>query len=175
MFGGSLGVILGVIGLPWVAKVVLWVPWLALAWTVAVVQWTASLPFASLTIAGYGTPALVLTYALIFGLRWRRTLQRAGGKLFGWLRRDWVARLATPGAASVLTVTAALLWAGALTQPDGRLHVWFLDIGQGDGILHPDALGPPGAHRRRRQPPGALCGAGRGDALLGPEPGSGRC
>ena len=135
MFGGSLGVILGVVGLPQVATFVLWLPWLALAWTVAVVQWTASLPFASLTIAGYGLPAMIGTYALIFGLRWRGTLQQAGGKLFSWLRVDWLARLATPGLAGALTVTSALVWAGVLTQPDGRLHVWFLDIGQGDGIF----------------------------------------
>jgi competence protein ComEC len=29
----------------------------------------------------------------------------------------------------------ALVWIGALAQPDGRLHVWFLDVGQGDGIF----------------------------------------
>jgi competence protein ComEC len=34
-----------------------------------------------------------------------------------------------------LAVSALLLWAALLTQPDGRLHVYFLDIGQGDGIL----------------------------------------
>jgi competence protein ComEC len=28
-----------------------------------------------------------------------------------------------------------LVWIGSLAQPDGRLHVWFLDVGQGDGIF----------------------------------------
>lgn len=32
-------------------------------------------------------------------------------------------------------VLAALVWAAGLGLPDGRLHVWFLDVGQGDGIL----------------------------------------
>jgi competence protein ComEC len=35
----------------------------------------------------------------------------------------------------VLALIACLLWAAVLTLPDGRLHVDFLDIGQGDGIL----------------------------------------
>ena len=35
----------------------------------------------------------------------------------------------------VVGAVAVLVWAAALAQPDGRLHVWFLDVGQGDGIL----------------------------------------
>jgi competence protein ComEC len=44
-------------------------------------------------------------------------------------------RLVGPATAAALAVIALLLWRMALTQPDGRLHVHFLDIGQGDGIL----------------------------------------
>ena len=32
-------------------------------------------------------------------------------------------------------MAAGLLWWLALTQPDGQLHVYFLDVGQGDGIF----------------------------------------
>ena len=35
----------------------------------------------------------------------------------------------------VACAVAALVWAAVLGLPDGRLHVWFLDVGQGDGIL----------------------------------------
>ena len=56
-------------------------------------------------------------------------------RLAGWWKVDWVSRLATTGAAGVMGVAALLTWSGALSQPDGRLHIWFLDIGQGDGIL----------------------------------------
>jgi competence protein ComEC len=34
-----------------------------------------------------------------------------------------------------LLLVAILVWSVALTQPDGRLHVSFLDVGQGDAIL----------------------------------------
>jgi competence protein ComEC len=32
-------------------------------------------------------------------------------------------------------IVAILVWSLALTQPDGRLHVSFLDVGQGDAVL----------------------------------------
>ena len=35
----------------------------------------------------------------------------------------------------VVGTVAVLVWVAALGRPDGRLHVWFLDVGQGDGIL----------------------------------------
>jgi competence protein ComEC len=34
-----------------------------------------------------------------------------------------------------LTAVALLVWIAALTQPDGKLHVYFLDVGEGDAIL----------------------------------------
>jgi competence protein ComEC len=34
-----------------------------------------------------------------------------------------------------LAVVGALLWARVLSGPDGRLHVYFFDVGQGDSIL----------------------------------------
>jgi competence protein ComEC len=50
----------------------------------------------------------------------------------GWMRARVLVSPVTLLAAAVL---AALVWVAALAQPDGRLHVWFLDVGQGDGIL----------------------------------------
>lgn len=44
-------------------------------------------------------------------------------RLSGW---RWV---------GVLAFVAALVWLGLRGLPDGRLHVWFLDVGQGDAIF----------------------------------------
>ena len=38
-------------------------------------------------------------------------------------------------AAGVLAVVAALVWLAGRGLPDGRLHVYFLDVGQGDAIF----------------------------------------
>lgn len=135
MLWGSIALLVGVVGLTWLAWLLLLVPWLSLLWTVAVVKWTAALPGASVTILGYHLWSLWLTYGCIAIFYWRTQLQ-------GWLHdgirsmsNAWQKRLFGPSAAGILSIGALLLWLGVLSQPDGRLHIYFLDIGQGDGIL----------------------------------------
>ncbi|MBX3014383.1 MAG: ComEC/Rec2 family competence protein [Caldilineaceae bacterium] len=135
MLWGSVGLLLGVCGLTWVARPLLWVPWLSLRWTVAVVQWTAALPGASVEVASYGAASLWLTYGGLALFYWRSQLQSMLQRGGAWLRGSGASRLVSGSAAGVLSVGAILLWAGVITQPDGRLHIDFLDIGQGDGIL----------------------------------------
>lgn len=135
MLGGTLGVILGVAGAPWLSQLILIVPWISLVWTVAMVRWTAALPGASLDIAGYGSGALAATY-LLLGLTVTRGSLTAWGRAF--LSNGVAAagrRLASPLALGVGGVGCVVVWMLALSQPDGRLHVHFLDIGQGDGIF----------------------------------------
>ena len=44
----------------------------------------------------------------------------------------WMTQWRTVG---LLSVCAALVWLGLRSAPDGRLHVFFLDVGQGDAIF----------------------------------------
>jgi competence protein ComEC len=44
-------------------------------------------------------------------------------------------QIASPVGLLVLGVIALLIWTTIIALPDGRLHLYFLDIGQGDGIL----------------------------------------
>lgn len=135
MLAGSAGVVAGIIGLEQVGQWILALPWLCLAWTVSIVQWTAALPGASLEIGGYGVGALVVTYAAIVVLKERSSLRRLLDRLRAWAAPDWWGRLISPAAVSGLALTTVLAWTAASSLPDGRLHLWFLDIGQGDGIL----------------------------------------
>lgn len=58
-----------------------------------------------------------------------------------WLKatKDWFhsapSWLVSKWSLASLAVAALLLWLAALTMPDDRLHVSFLDVGQGDAIL----------------------------------------
>jgi len=144
MLIGSLAVVVGLTISEQIAQILFWLPWLSLVWTVIAVQWTAELPAASLDIASYGTTAFLMTYAGIALLRWRGTIIAWLGNLVGMnhsnprpeqrRQTQMLTRLLAP-AAGLLSVVAILAWLLAFSQPDGRLHIHFLDIGQGDGML----------------------------------------
>lgn len=140
MLWGSAGILLGVVGLVPLAQLVLWIPWLCLVWTVTVVQWTAGLPGASLEITDYALPQLLTTYALIALIAGRQGLRNRLGALWAMVQPErpgqWLNATATSAlGVGGLAVGAILIWAILLGQPDERLHLYFLDIGQGDGIL----------------------------------------
>lgn len=135
MLAGSAGAVAGMAGLEPIGGAILALPWLCLSWTVNIVQWTASLPGASLEIAGFGLPAMLTAYAAIAVVKERSRLQRLGDSFKAWAAHDWWQRLVSPAAVSGLALTTVLAWTAGNSLPDGRLHLWFLDVGQGDGIL----------------------------------------
>jgi competence protein ComEC len=115
-----------------VARIIAWVPWLCLAYTNAVVRWMAGLPLASIEIGRAAAGWLALCIASIPALGWachrgRDSIRRAN---FPFSSRRFVL-----GAAGAALAAAILAWLAVLQLPDGRLHVAFLDVGQGDAIL----------------------------------------
>ena len=133
MVGGGLVTLVGMVPLleP-LARVLAWVPWLFLAYTDAVVRWLATWPLASLELGRVGPGWLVVAYAAILGALWlvsrpRAALQQIRGALaIGKVNKVLLGAL-------LVTITLAGI---ALCQlPDGKLHVAFLDVGQGDAIL----------------------------------------
>ena len=135
MLGGGLGLAAGILGLAWPARLVLWFPYLGLVWTVGVVQWTASLPGASQWHFGFTPPVLAATYSFILIGRWRVQVVNAVRGLWACLHSNRWVPIVAPVTAGLLSAAVLAVWWAGLSQPDGRLHVWFLDVGQGDGIL----------------------------------------
>lgn len=135
MIWGTIGLVVGLFGFAWIAWVILLVPWLCLVWTVAMVQWTAALPGASLEIHEYDFTALLLTYVLIAAVAWRSPLHDWLGRTRQWLGEQWQHHVWSTSGLGVLGIACVLIWFGLASQPDGRLHLYFLNIGQGDGIL----------------------------------------
>ncbi len=117
------------------AQIVAWVPWLCLAYTDAVVQWLARWPLASIPVASGRLGWLVL-YGAGLGLGsvalWLVSAQRRQRLL---VQLGAPASWSTRGALSLAGVGAVLAWLAVAQLPDGRLHVAFLDVGQGDAIL----------------------------------------
>jgi competence protein ComEC len=102
-----------------------------LAYTIEVVRLTARVPYASLPVQMAGWMVWGY-YALLGGLSgWlaltperRRSLWAKFTARLGWKM--------LAGAAAILLVLAFFAWRGL---PDGRLHVTFLDVGEGDAIF----------------------------------------
>ncbi|MCZ7569003.1 MAG: DNA internalization-related competence protein ComEC/Rec2 [Ardenticatenaceae bacterium] len=133
MLSGGLATLAGLLWLP-LGRLLALGPWLALGWTLAMVEWTARVPAASVDIFGFRGPWLLGYYTVLFGTAiWRRGW-RPPAPLLGWLRR-----LRRPAAMPALLAAAALVallpWLAWRLGPDGRLHLDVLDVGQGDAIL----------------------------------------
>lgn len=112
-----------------------WLVYLPLAWTVWVVEQTTRLPLASLELGGFPLWLLLACYAaLAAGVWWlnQPRLAAAGRPRFRLPELGTTTTRLWLGGAGV---SALLVWLALLSLPDGRLHVAFLDVGQGDAIL----------------------------------------
>lgn len=126
MIWGGLATLGGLLWLP-LGQLLALPAWFFLTYTIAVVDGLAALPFAAVRVTL--TPAgVVASYALIALLTW------AAGR--GPRRVLAAARQQAPALALTASLVFALfIWQWAETRPDGRLHVSFLDVGQGDATL----------------------------------------
>jgi competence protein ComEC len=131
MMVGGLATLLGAIH-PILGQPVAWVAWLFLAYTIRVVQLTARIPFASLELGGFSAGAMWLYYGLFAAAMARVHLRRARlRQIRGFITQRLGTKLAIGGMSAIVI----LAWMAALQMPDGRLHVVFFDVGQGDAIF----------------------------------------
>jgi competence protein ComEC len=130
MTWGGLTTLLGLIAAP-LAQPLAWVAWLFLAYTTSMVQLLAQVPAAAFPVR-LDLSGLIALYALILGITWW-TRQEAESR--DAVRSRWVGRVRPVAVLSAVAITTLLAWQWARSQPDGRLHVTFFDVGQGDAIL----------------------------------------
>jgi competence protein ComEC len=115
-----------------VAQAIAWVPWLGLAYTNAIVRWLADWPSASIEIDPSGAGWLIAYYAAVAAaIVYRRRRRVAATSLPNWV----TSRRSLLVGTGLLLVVTVLAWLAVLQLPDGKLHVAFLDVGQGDAIL----------------------------------------
>jgi len=124
MILGGLAAITSHIYMP-LAKVIAAIAWPFPAYTIRVVEFFDQMPNASIGIGEFSLLLLVGFYALLFALTF-------GGPQF----RQRAAKALSPATLLVvLSVIAFLAWRLALSAPDGRLHLTFMDVGSGNAIL----------------------------------------
>jgi competence protein ComEC len=131
MLLGAIATALGALWAP-LGQAAGWLVWPLLRYCVLVVEWLGGLPLASVAVPRL-SPALVWgAYALAATwLVWKRPRKvrlPAVHELPVEVRR---------GRASLvgLTLAVVLVWSAVGALPDRRLHVYVLDVGQGDAIL----------------------------------------
>jgi competence protein ComEC len=132
------------LGLVWSPLGVLagWLVWVPLSYLLALVHLVSALPGITFGVGDVAPVAVGAFYGLLILLlgrrqlaRWARLIPRSSKRATVLVRSFWVPRLPTRWALLGMLGMAAMLWGAALTLPDGRLHVTFLDVGQGDAVL----------------------------------------
>jgi competence protein ComEC len=117
--------------LPSVGQWLAYIAWIFLTYTIALVRMFAAVPFAAIPVE-LPMVGLVAIYALIGGVTWwHRQEPEARADFRQALRQHGLSRVAWLGL--LVGVVLSMSWYGG--QPDGRLHVAFLDVGQGDAIF----------------------------------------
>jgi competence protein ComEC len=137
MLAGGLATLAGMVWLP-AGQVLGWLAWLPLAWTVWVVDWTAAAPLASVTLGHFSLWLLAAIYAGLVAVVWwasRAPRDDEGESVSPTPGRLSALRVSTRMMFAGGAVTVALVWLAAAALPDGRLHVAFLDVGQGDAVF----------------------------------------
>ncbi len=108
-----------------------WIAWLLLSYTIELVTFFSTIPLAAVpvTLSPFG---LIAFYGFVFAISWLVSSEsndeenRTTTRLDGRVQKTILLGL-------LLGAILAVVWAGQ--RPDGKLHVVFLDVGQGDAIL----------------------------------------
>jgi competence protein ComEC len=127
------------------AQIFGWLAWLFLSYLVFIVQGFDALPHSSLEVTTVSTWYIWGYYAILAGviasLDHRKQLAYFFSRLTSGIKKvtEGIPK-PRPGFSMKwlilpLLIVAILVWSVVLTTPDDKLHVSFLDVGQGDAIL----------------------------------------
>ncbi len=135
----GIAMLAGLIALP-VGQVLAWVALPFPFYTIRVVEQMARLPYASVGVGRVSQGWVWSYYALLAGVVF--VVQQGPDKRRA-LWRAATDRLSTKVVLAGLSLLAVVAWMGAAATPDGRLHVVFFNVGQGDAIF----IQTPGGHQ----------------------------
>ena len=130
---GTMAAVFGIYLLPF-GQIVGWLAWLAASYMLLVINGFAKLTFSAIDV-GTISPALVWGYfAALALIMWLIPNRKTVGAFFS-RTASTLDKVPKKWAVPSLLVVAILMSTAAYAMPDDRLHVSFLDVGQGDAIL----------------------------------------
>ena len=130
---GTLAAVLGIFLLP-VGQIVGWLAWLAAFYMLVIINGFAKLTFSAINV-GTINPAWIWAYfAALAAILWLIPNRKTVGAFFS-RTASTLDQVPKKWAVPSLLVVAILTSTAAYAMPDNRLHVSFLDVGQGDAIL----------------------------------------
>ncbi len=124
---------------PAIGALIYWAELLCLSWTIGVVRLFAGWEYADISVNVDGR-LVQLFYLLLIG---GAMVRYANPKLWQRLMAQLRGRSLRIAVIAVSLAVIALMAASALSRPDGRLHVWLLDMGHSNAVM---IQTPGGAH-----------------------------
>jgi competence protein ComEC len=128
---------LGMVFLP-LGQIIGWVAWLFLSYFLLIVKGFAKLPVSYIEVPSIGITFLLLYYILLAVIIWTVSHWKKVTTVISKGFENaalFVSRLNMRWIIAPLLVIAILVLITGATLPDTKLHVSFLDVGQGDAIL----------------------------------------
>ena len=116
---------------PDLGMLIFWADGLFLSWTISVVRFFAQLDFADMAIVLDGRVIQGFYVMLIGGAMLQAARPPLWRRIEQFIRRNAVVVSAAAAAFILLVLMLAML----LSKPDGKLHVWLLDVGHSNAVL----------------------------------------
>ncbi|MFC2066054.1 DNA internalization-related competence protein ComEC/Rec2 [Chloroflexota bacterium] len=139
---GALTGILGFIALP-VAQAMGWLTWLFLSYIIVTVNGLATPSLSSIEVGSIDASLIWTYYLVLASAIWLKSKRRTN-MIHGATTRlkaglstsaNFISRLPKIWVIPPLLIVAILVSFIAITMPDDKLHISFLDVGEGDAIL----------------------------------------
>jgi competence protein ComEC len=127
LVGGAAALLAGVFE-P-LAQVLFWLTMLPLSWTIEIVRIFGRIATIEVFISGNLVAAFFIVLVGAALIRASRPWWSIG--VMGWLRRRTVVSATGVSAVGIIVLIGAL----ALSRPDGRLHIWLLEMGGSNAVL----------------------------------------
>jgi len=141
---GALGGLLGLFLLP-LAQVIGWLTWFFLTYILLIVRGLAQSPFSFIEVGKISTDVIVIYYSVLAMAIWvagnwknlATSMSKVTEKVGSGVSKlsAFASKLPKRWVIPPLLVIAVLVVATAGSMPDDRLHLSFLDVGQGDATL----------------------------------------